>query len=485
MCRSPNLQEEPDVNKTKIICTIGPASRSPEVLEGLIEAGMNVCRLNFSHGTHEEHAELIADIRAVSKRMGATVAILQDLAGPKIRTGKMGAGEIDLVEGERFTLTTRDVPGDAKEVGLTYDDLPHNVRTGDTILLADGAMELKVESATHSDVHCTVIGGGKLSSNKGINLPDRSINAPILSAKDRSDLEFGLAQGVDWIALSFVRTAHDVRTTKKVIAEAGKTTPLIAKIEKFEALDHIDEIIEVSDGIMVARGDLGVEIPLEKVPAAQKMIIRKTNAASKPVITATQMLKSMVDSPRPTRAEVTDVANAIYDGTDAIMLSEETAMGDHPVEAVRVMSRVAADTESNLSFKTWSQRFEQDARLSRKNAVAHAAVAMANDLGAGAIITCTKSGSTSRRVAKYRPSRALLSMTPSPETAARLALSFGVIPVLIQEVDSAEELERTVIEHALQDGHVGPGQPVVITAGIPFDVEGTTNMIKVATAEWE
>ena len=472
------------MNKTKIVCTIGPVSRSPEMLEQLIEAGMNVCRLNFSHGTHEEHAELIASIHAVSKRMGATVAILQDLAGPKIRTGKMGAGEIELVPGAKFTLTNRDVPGDASEVGLTYNDLPHNVRSGDTILLADGAMELKVDSATDTDVNCTVVGGGRLSSNKGINLPDRSINAPILSPKDHADLEFGLAQGVDWIALSFVRTAHDVRTVKKVIAQAGHQTPLIAKIEKFEALDNIDDIIEAADGIMVARGDLGVEIPLDKVPAAQKMIIRKTNAAARPVITATQMLKTMVENPRPTRAEVTDVANAIYDGTDAIMLSEETAMGRYPVEAVRVMSRVAADTEANIIYRKWSTRFTQDVKLSFKNAVAHAAVAMASDIEAGAIITCTKSGSTTRLVAKYRPSRSLLSMTPSRETASRLALSFGVIPVLIQQVESAEELERTVIEHALQDGHVRPGQPVVITAGIPFQVEGTTNMIKVATAEW-
>lgn len=472
------------MNKTKVVCTIGPASRNPGTLEKLVEAGMNVCRLNFSHGTHEEHAQLIADIRAVAKKLGQPIAILQDLAGPKIRTAGIAAGEVELAPGARLTLTSRDVPGDQKEVGLTYPDLPHNVRTGDTILLADGAMKLRVESATDTDVHCTVIDGGMLGSHKGINLPDRSINAPILSEKDRADLEFGLAQGVDWIALSFVRSAHDVHTAKKVIAAAGRKTPLIAKIEKFEALDHIEEIVEAADGIMVARGDLGVEIPLEKVPAAQKRIIRVTNAAAKPVITATQMLKSMVESPRPTRAEVTDVANAIYDGTDAIMLSEETAMGAHPVEAVRVMTRVAADTERHFEHKGWSMRMERVGTLSYKNAVAHAAVAMASDIDAAAIITCTKSGSTTRLVAMYRPSRALLSMTPSPETAARLALTFGAIPVLIDHVDSAEQLERTVIEQALQAGHVGPGQPVVITAGIPFEVEGTTNMIKVATAEW-
>ena len=472
------------MNKTKIICTIGPASRSPETLERLIEAGMNVCRLNFSHGTHDEHAELIRDIRAVAGRLSVPIAILQDLSGPKIRTGKMGAGEVMLVKGKKFLLTNRDVPGDEDEVGLTYPDLPFNVRAGDTILLADGAMELKVDAASVTDVHCTVVNGGPLSSNKGINLPGRSINAPILSEKDRADLDFGLAQGVDLIALSFVRTAHDVNTVQKLIREAGKSTPLIAKIEKFEALDNIDEIIQAADGIMVARGDLGVEIPLDKVPSAQKMIIRKTNASAKPVITATQMLKSMVESPRPTRAEVTDVANAIYDGTDAIMLSEETAMGEYPVEAVQVMTRVAADTEAHFQYEGWARCLGDCDTVSFKKAVAHAAVDMARDIDAAAIITCTKSGSTTRLVAMFRPSRVLLSMTPSPETAARLALTFGAVPVLIDHVDSAEELERTVIAQALQGGHVKPGQPVVITAGIPFQVEGTTNMIKVATAEW-
>ncbi len=330
------------MKKTKIIATIGPASRDPEVLEKLIEAGMNVCRLNFSHGTHAEHAALIQDIRRVASRLGQPVAILQDLSGPKIRTGTMGAGEVTLQVGQKFVLTNRDVPGDENEVGLTYPGLPHNVHSGDTLLLADGAMELEVDSATATDVNCTVKVGGLLTSHKGINLPNRSINAPILSDKDEADLKFGLEHGVDFIALSFVRTAHDVRTVKRIIQAAGKDTPLIAKIEKFEAIDNIDEIIAESDGIMVARGDLGVEIPLEQLPRVQKMVIRKTNAVAKPVITATQMLRSMVDRPRPTRAEVTDVANAIFDGTDAVMLSEETAMGRYPVKSVRVMTRVAA-----------------------------------------------------------------------------------------------------------------------------------------------
>ncbi len=474
------------MNKTKIVCTIGPASRDPKILEKLMESGMNVCRLNFSHGTHKEHAALIKDIREVSKRMGLPIAILQDLAGPKIRTGKLKDKEfVTLESGAAFVLTNRDVPGSDSEVGLTYADLPHNVRTGDSILLADGAMELKVDSTTDTDVKCTVINGGPLGSNKGINLPTRSINAPILSEKDIADLEFGLSQGVDFIALSFVRTAHDVETVKRRIVAAGKDIPLISKIEKFEALDNIDEIIAVSDGIMVARGDLGVEIPLESVPRAQKMLIRKTNAAAKPVITATQMLRSMVESPRPTRAEVTDVANAIYDGTDAIMLSEETAMGAYPVEAVQIMSAVAADTEANIDYEVWGKRFGgSEKKLGFKSAVAHSAVAMANDIEAAAIITCTKSGGTTHLVARYRPRQVLLTMTPVYQTALRMALVFGAIPVVIDMTDTAEGLERLAITQALQDGHVKPGQPVVITAGLPFNVSGTTNLIKVATAEW-
>ncbi len=472
------------MKKTKIIATIGPASRTPEMLEKLIEAGMNVCRLNFSHGTHKEHAALIKDIRKVAKKMGEPIAILQDLCGPKIRTGKMGAGQVTLKKGQKFTLTNRDVPGDAKEVGLTYPDLPHNVRNGDIILLADGIMKLKVDSASNTDVVCKVIVGGVLSSNKGINLPARSINAPILSEKDLDDLSFGLKQNVDFVALSFVRTAHDVRTVKKIISEAGQNTPVISKIEKFEAIDNVDEIIEESGGIMVARGDLGVEIPVELVPRIQKMLIKKTNEAAKPVITATQMLRSMVDNPMPTRAEVTDVANAIYDGTDAVMLSEETAMGEYPVEAVDVMSHVAADIEAHFNYEKWTTKFEHSQKLCFKGAIAHATVKMAEDLESAAILTCTKSGGTTRVVARYRPRQPVLVMTPVAQTARRMALTFGTVPIVIPEVESAEDLERHSIIQALQCGYVKPGQSVVLTAGIPFGQEGTTNMIKVATAEW-
>jgi len=468
------------MNKTKIICTIGPASRDPKILKKLMNAGMNVCRLNFSHGTQDEHADLIRDIRRAAKEEGCHVAILQDLAGPKIRTGPVAAGTITLKEGADFRLTNRQVEGDETEVGLTYPELPGIVQAGDTLMLADGLMELEVVSADGTDVNCRVVTGGPLGSHKGINLPERSIDAPILSEKDRSDLDFGLAHDVDYIALSFVRNAEDVSSVNKIIAKAGRDTPVIAKIEKFEALDHIDEIIAVSGGIMVARGDLGVEIPLEQVPRAQKMIIRKTNAAAKPVITATQMLRSMVDNPRPTRAEVTDVANAILDGTDAIMLSEETAMGNYPVQAVQVMTRVAAETEGAFDFEGWTKKFKNDKTMSVEAAVALAAGEMANDIGATAIITYTLSGSTTRLVARHRPRQTLLAMTSEHKTAQEMALVFGAEPLLAKEVNSGELLETQAIKSAYKDGYVKKGDTVVITAGLPFHVEGTTNLIKIA-----
>ena len=441
---------------------------------------MNVCRLNFSHGTQDEHAALIKDIRRVAAEAGRHVAILQDLAGPKIRTGPVAGGAITLKEGASFRLTSRDVPGDETEVGLTYPELPATVQVGDTLMLADGLMELVVESTDGTDVDCKVVMGGELGSHKGINLPGRTIKAPILSAKDRSDLDFGLVQDVDYIALSFVRGAEDVAAVNEIIAAAGKDTPVIAKIEKFEALDHIDEIIAVSGGIMVARGDLGVEIPLEQVPRAQKMIITKTNAAAKPVITATQMLRSMVDNPRPTRAEVTDVANAILDGTDAIMLSEETAMGRFPVKAVEVMTRVAAATEPEFDYVGWTLKFKANKVVSFEAAVALAAVEMANDIGAAAIITCTKSGSTTRLVARHRPWQTLLALTPETKTALEMALVFGAEPLLTEVIESGDALEEMAIQAAVEGGYVKKGDAVVITAGLPFQVEGTTNLIKIA-----
>jgi len=468
------------MNRTKIIGTIGPASHDPETLAALMDAGLNVCRLNFSHGTRDEHAELIKTIRQVAEKQGRHVAILQDLAGPKIRTGPMAPGSVTLAEGASFRLTNRDVPGNAREAGLTYPDLPRIVKPGDTLMLADGLMELTVEATDGTNVDCRVVKGGTLSGHKGINLPGRTIDAPILSDKDRADLEFGLAQGVDYIAVSFVRTAADVEEVNRIVAGAGKDTPVIAKIEKFEALDNIDAIIAAAGGIMVARGDLGVEIPLEQVPRAQKTIIAKTNAAAKPVITATQMLQSMVENPRPTRAEVTDVANAILDGTDAIMLSEETAMGRYPVQAVQVMARVAAATEKDFDFEGWTRKFKKNLTISFEAAVALSAVEMAEGIGAAAIITCTKSGSTTRLVSRHRPRQILLALTTEPGTAREMALVFGAQPLITDKVTSGDLLEELAIKAAYQAGYVKKGDAVVITAGLPFHVEGTTNLIKIA-----
>lgn len=464
--------------RTKIVSTIGPASRSPEVLEQLIRAGMNVARLNFSHGTHAEHGRVIADIRRLADQLDRPLAILQDLAGPKIRIGEIAAGTVMLEPGAVFTLTTRPVPGDEREVSITYADLPGDVRPGDTLLLSDGALELEVLKTTEQDITCQVMVGGPLSSRKGINLPTRSITAPSLTEKDRDDLAFGLEQGVDYVALSFVRTAADVLQAKQFMQERGRTIPVVAKIEKHEALNHIDEIIQVADGLMVARGDLGVETPLEKVPLVQKWLIEKANRAGKPVITATQMLRSMVDNPRPTRAEVTDVANAILDGTDAVMLSEETATGNYPVQAVEMMVKIAEDVESHFPFDEWMRRMGSDAMKALPDAVSMAACRLASAIAADAIISCTHSGSTARLVAKYRPQQRILAATPIQMTYRQLALVWGVTPILIESVKNTDQMMNSVFSAALASGLVQPGQTVVITAGVPVGVPGTTNLIK-------
>jgi pyruvate kinase len=331
--------------KTKIVCTIGPASRSPKILERLIRAGMDVARLNFSHGTPNEHGRTISDLRKIARRLGRPVAVLQDLAGPKIRIGPVRNGPVTLEAGASFTLTARKVPGDERTVSLNYPGLVADVRKGDALLLSDGALELEVVGVEGRDILCRVVIGGPLNSYKGVNLPARTLRTPSLTAKDRADLRFGLSKEVDYVALSFVRDAKDIASVRRHMKRCGGSAPVIAKIEKHEALDNMDAILAAADGLMVARGDLGVEIPLERIPRVQKDLIRKSREAGKPVITATQMLRSMVDSPRPTRAEVTDVANAILDGTDAVMLSEETAVGKHPVEAVSMMARIAREAE--------------------------------------------------------------------------------------------------------------------------------------------
>ena len=465
--------------RTKIVCTIGPASRSSGTLEQLIQAGMDVARLNFSHGTQAEHLEAITTIRRMAQRLGKSIAILQDLAGLKIRIGEIASGSVLLEAGAPFTLTTRPILGSRQEVSVDYADLTKNIRPGDRLLLSDGDVELEVIGITAEDVDCRVITGGTLASRKGVNLPARSITASTVTDKDRDDLAFGLRHGVDYVAQSFIRTAADVLEVQRMIRDHGSTVPLIAKIETQEALTNIDEIIGSVDGVMVARGDLGVAVPLATVPRLQKMLIAKANRAGKPVITATQMLRSMQDSPRPTRAEVTDVANAVLDGTDAIMLSEETAIGRYPVEAVAMMAAIAADAESNFPFDAWIQRFETGGPL--PDAVARAACSMAADIDAAAIVTCTQSGSTARRVARYRPRAPILAPTPNAETYRRLALVWGVTPLLNQSQPTTDQLIGRTLGAALASTRVQRGDTVVITAGVPIGRAGMTNLIKVET----
>lgn len=464
--------------RTKIVCTIGPASRSPEKLEQLIKAGLNVARLNFSHGTQSEHQEVITTIRRMAAKLSLPIAILQDLAGPKIRIGKIESGQITLKSGAQFILTTREVPGNENEVSVNYPDLPKDVQPGDSLLLSDGVLELEVLETKEQDIKCQVVIGGPLSSFKGINLPTSSIKAPSLTEKDKKDLAFGIDQGVDYIALSFVRRPSDVTEAKNFMEKKRSTIPVIAKIEKHEALKNIDEIIQIVEGIMVARGDLGIETPLEKVPLVQKSLIQKSNLVGKPVITATQMLRSMVDNPRPTRAEVADVANAVLDGTDAVMLSEETAIGKYPVEAVAMMAKIAEDAESGFPFDRWIQRVEQESEKSIPEAVGQAACRLAESLNAASIITFTQSGSTARLVAKYRPQQPILAPTPLEKTYRSLALIWGVVPILGESIKDTDEIVDRAFQAALESGLVKKGQRVVITTGAPVGVPGTTNLIR-------
>jgi pyruvate kinase len=467
------------MRKTKIVCTIGPASESRETLGRMMDAGMNVARLNFSHGTQADHAEKIAMIRGIAQEKGLPIAILQDLAGPKIRTGEFECGSIELKPGDPFTLTSRNVPGNQKDVGLTYRELPGDVQEGDTLLLADGALELRVDSVADTDIHCTVVLGGRLSSHKGINLPSRSIRAPILTNKDYGDLAFGLEQDVDYVALSFVRSAADIEVARAYMRAQGKVRPIIAKIEKHEALTELDGIIAAVDGVMVARGDLGVDIPPEKVPTAQRLIIEKANFAGKPVITATQMLKSMTDAPRPTRAEVTDVTNAVLEGTDAVMLSEESAMGQYPVEAVQIMARIAEEAEKGFQRGAWWNRLQDMQTKDESEALTRAACSLAETIDARALVIATQTGGTARLAAKMRPLQHILAGTTEVEAFRRLALVWGIRPMMINPVglliDLFEELHRA----GKQTGYVQPGDAVVCTAGFPLGKTGASNVIKV------
>ena len=464
------------MKKTKIVCTIGPASEKEDVLQALLQNGMNVARLNFSHGSHEGHLQKIKTIRELSKKLDRPVAILLDLAGPKIRIGTIPDPGIVLTPGRKFILTNRAIEGNMEAVSLTYKDLPREVKAGDRLLLADGLMELLVESSNDTDIICKVVTGGLLTSHKGINLPTGTIRTSSLTQKDRDDLLFGLENAVDFIALSFVKTADDIKVVKDIIAADGKDTPVIAKIEKHEALENIDAIMDISDGIMVARGDLGVEIPLEDVPLIQKRLIAKANASGKPVITATQMLRSMVSSPRPTRAEAADVANAVLDGTDAVMLSEETASGEYPAEAVLYMSRLVAAAESGFPFEEFL------AMIPKKDiseSVAHVSCILANHLEAKVIVAHTQSGMTARYISRFRPRQPIVVLSPNMKTVRRLALSWGCRPRLIGQLQNTDEMIEKASQAALESGEAKPGDLIVITVGHPIWVSGTTNMLRV------
>ena len=468
--------------KTKIVCTIGPASNSYEKIEKLIQEGMDVARLNFSHGNYVEHHHAIENIRRASLKTNESVAILQDLGGPKIRIGKIEREPIFLKEGSSFILTNREVPGDEQGVSITFPSLPQKVKKGDCIFLADGTLELKVIELTPTDIICKIVRGGKLTSHKGINIPNISMDISSLTEKDHQDILFGIKNKVDFIGLSFIRNAEDVLRVRKILKEnEAEDISLIAKIEKKEAVENLKEIIEASDGIMIARGDLGVEIPLENVPLVQKNIIKRCNLAGKPVITATQMLMSMVNVPRPTRAEVTDVANAILDGTDAIMLSEETAVGNYPLEAVETMNKIALRVEKAIDYKKILTERSLSVKPTNPDAISHATCQVALDLKVKAIVTFTLSGSTARMVSRYRPSVPIIAASTQDSTVRKLALSWGVYPFKSDELENTDDMIEKSKKIALKTRLANSGDKIVITAGIPFRIPGTTNLLKVET----
>jgi pyruvate kinase len=473
------------MRRTKIVATLGPSTNTPERISGLIRAGMNVARMNFSHGTHADHSARIAMVRRAAAEAGKTIAILQDLQGPKIRTGPLEGGKpVDLIAGQRFVITNEHLVGTADKVSTTYAHLPQDVRPRDRILLSDGLIELVVIARNDTEVETEVVHGGRLKEHQGINLPGVRVSAPAATEKDIEDLHFGLEQDVDYIALSFVRRASDIVQVKDIIKKAGKSTPLVAKIERPEALDVLPEILAVADAIMVARGDLGVEMPPERVPLVQKQIIEAANRALIPVITATQMLESMIQNPRPTRAEASDVANAIIDGSDAVMLSGETAAGAYPLEAVQMMALIAdaiegSGRQSDIASPRWAIPEVQ----STPRAIADAAATIARSLPVRCIAVLTQSGSSARLVSHYRPDVPIVAFSPSESTARRASLYWGVTSCVTQIADRLDELEKQ-IQFMLRDrGYVQRGDLVVLTGGHPVYTYGPTNFLKVVTVE--
>ena len=464
---------------TKIVCTLGPACDDPEVLRQMLRAGMDVVRLNFSHGDHATHATRLAAARRVAEEERRPLAVLGDLQGPKIRVGEVEDGEVEVCEGDRVRLTSRIGPPEREAIPFPHPDVVLELQPGQRLLLDDGALELTIESKTATDLICRVVTGGMLRSHVGINAPGAALSVASLTEKDREDAAFAVEQKVDYLALSFVRRAADVQSLRTLLASRGADIPIVAKIEKAEALAAFDEILAAADAVMVARGDLGVETAAEEVPFHQKDILLACNRAGKPAITATQMLQSMIASPRPTRAEASDVANAVLDGTDAVMLSGETAVGKYPVESVQVMDRVVRNAESHLDCEEWLRRVGIVETPSA--AIARATVEVATQIQAAAIITSTITGTTTRMVARFRPQVPVVAATPDPATRNRMVLVWGVVPLLVPKYDTTDEMFATTTHAALEAGLVKPGDRVVITAGIPAGNEGRTNMLKVHT----
>lgn len=467
------------MRKTKIICTIGPASENEETLRELMLAGMNVARFNFSHGTHEEQKRKLTSVLKVSNELGLPVATLLDTKGPEIRLKDFANGKEQLVEGQTFTLTTEEMMGTNEKASITYKNLKNDVKVGMTILIDDGKIEMVIEKITDTDIVCRVINGGFVSNHKGINAPGAVLSMPYISDVDRADITFCAQMGYDFLAASFARSKEDILEVRKILDENNSKAKIIAKIENMQGIENVEEILEVSDGIMVARGDMGVEIPLEEVPVIQKAMIKKAVAQGKQVITATQMLESMISNPRPTRAETADVANAIYDGTTAIMLSGETAAGDYPVEAVTTMAKIAERAEQDIDYGGRMKKYDTDDGVDITTAISHATCTTAMDLRAAAIITVTMSGFTADMISRYKPGCPIIGCSVNPRVCRQLNLSWGVAPLLIHKEETADDLFEEATKAAEKAGLVKKGDVVVLTAGVPLGMTGTTNMIRV------
>ncbi len=467
------------MRKTKIICTIGPASESEEKLRELMIAGMNVARFNFSHGSHEEHKKKFDRVIKISNELGIPVATLLDTKGPEIRLKDIEGGKTELVAGQKFILTTEDILGNNEKVSITYKNLKNDISAGTTILIDDGLIEMVVDSIEETDIICTVVNGGPISNHKGVNVPGAVLSMPYISEVDRSDIMFGCDMGFDFIAASFVRCKEDILEVRKILDEHNSHMKIIAKIENMQGIENLEDILTVSDGIMVARGDMGVEIPMEEVPVVQKRMIKMAEAQGKHVVTATQMLDSMIKNPRPTRAEVADVANAIYDGTTAIMLSGESAAGLYPVEAVKTMSQIAERAEQDIDYNSRMKRREHIDSFDVTTAISHATCTTAMDLKVAAIITVTISGFTAGMISRYKPSCPIIACSVSPRICRQLSLSWGVTPIWIARESTAEDLFDEAVRAAEEAGYIKKGDKVVLTAGVPLGVSGRTNMLRV------